>query len=68
VRDSILEREKLWPDNRARLRTLADALNKLADEASALGSQDPRSNNYRNEAARLARKADELGCQVGGQR
>ena len=51
VRDSILEREKLWIGNPARLRTLAEALNKLADEALALRPQDPRTKGYRDEAA-----------------
>jgi tetratricopeptide (TPR) repeat protein len=61
VRDSILEREKLWPNDPARLRTLVDAMNKLADEAAVRWPQDPRNSRYRNEAARLARKADGLG-------
>jgi tetratricopeptide (TPR) repeat protein len=60
VRDSILEREKLWMGNPARLRTLAEALNKLADEALALRPQDPRTKGYRDEAARLVRRADGL--------
>ena len=39
--NSILEREAVV-GNPARLRTLAKALNKLADEALALRPQDPR--------------------------
>src|SRR5262249_29163402 len=36
--DSLLEREKLWPKDAARLRNVARDLHKLADEAAAVGS------------------------------
>jgi serine/threonine protein kinase len=63
VLTSLLEREKLWPGNAARLGEVAAKLHALADEVADVGPLSPpeqqQQDRYRAEAERVARKADE---------
>jgi tetratricopeptide (TPR) repeat protein len=75
VLDSLLEREKLWPGNAARLRVIADALRKLAEEVGKGREQlSPEEQaerwRYLAESERVRRAAESLppGATDGPQR
>jgi tetratricopeptide (TPR) repeat protein len=65
VLESLLEREKLWPEDAARLRVIAGALHKLADEVGKGREQlspeeQAQRRRYLAESERVGRAAEEV--------